>query len=187
MPPLDSPPAPSTRAPARWRRAAVLIAMAAALAWVALPGALRFGDDPTPARLDSLPVTTLQGRPAGFVALAAGRPLVVNLWASWCPPCRHEMPLLAAAQQARRDIAFSFANQGEDGLAAEHYLAQSGLTLEAVLLDPGQAIGKAAGSRALPITLFFDAGGRLVETHVGALTAASLDASLRRAAPAKAG
>jgi thiol-disulfide isomerase/thioredoxin len=184
MPTLDST-RPSTARSPRWRQAAVLVALAAALAWVALPGALRFGADPTPATLDALPLVTLQGAPAALVRHAAGRPLVINLWASWCPPCRHEMPLLAAVQQARRDVAFAFANQGEDVLAAEHYLAESGLALDGVLLDPGKAIGRAAGSRALPITLFFDAGGRLVRTHVGALTPASLDAALRRAAPPK--
>jgi len=169
----------------RLARMLLLVGLAIALAWIALPGALRFGRDPTPAALDALPIAMLNGGTTGLVGRAAGRPLVVNLWATWCPPCRHEMPLLADAQRRRPDVAFAFANQGEDAATAQRYLADSGLALDHVLLDPGRAIGAATGSRALPVTLFYAADGRLVETHVGALTAGSLEAALRRIAPAR--
>ncbi|MEO6742970.1 MAG: TlpA disulfide reductase family protein [Caldimonas sp.] len=165
------------------RKALPLAALAIALAWIALPGALRFGADPPVSAIDALPIAPLQGGPAGLAARAAGRPLVVNLWATWCGPCRHEMPLLAEAQRKRSDIAFAFANQGEDAATAQRYLADGGLALDHVLLDPGKAIGAAIGSRALPITLFYAADGRLIDTHVGALTAGSLEAALRRIAP----
>ena len=167
------------------RKALPLAALAIALAWIALPGALRFGADPTVATLDALPIAPLQGAPIGLKQRAGGRPLVVNLWATWCGPCRHEMPLLADAQKKRPDVAFAFANQGEDAATAQRYLTDSGLALDHVLLDLGKAIGAAAGSRALPVTLFFTADGRLVDTHVGALTAGSLDAALRRITPAR--
>jgi thiol-disulfide isomerase/thioredoxin len=166
-------------------RALLLVALAAGLAWLASPGALRFGRDPTPAMLDALPVAMLDGAPGGLVERAAGRPLVVNLWATWCGPCRHEMPLLGDAQRRRSDIAFAFANQGEDAATAQRYLGESNLALDHVLLDPGRAIGAAIGSRALPITLFYRADGRLVDTHVGALTAGSLEAALRRVVAAR--
>jgi thiol-disulfide isomerase/thioredoxin len=166
-------------------RALLLVALAAGLAWLASPGALRFGRDPTPAMLDALPVAMLDGAPGGLVGRAAGRPLVVNLWATWCGPCRHEMPLLGDAQRRRSDVAFAFANQGEDAATAQRYLSESNLALDHVLLDPGRAIGAAIGSRALPITLFYRADGRLVDTHVGALTAGSLEAALRRIVAAR--
>ena len=167
------------------RKALLLVALAIGLAWIAVPGALRFGNDPSVQALDALPVAMLNGPANGLAARAAGRPLVVNLWATWCGPCRHEMPLLAEAQRKRQDIAFAFANQGEDAATAQRYLAESNLALDHVLLDPGKAIGTAAGSRALPVTLFFAADGRLVDTHVGALTAGSLDATLRRLVAAR--
>ena len=167
------------------RRALLLVVLAIGLAWIALPGALRFGNDPSIQSLDALPVALLSGPANGLVGRAAGRPLVVNLWATWCGPCRHEMPLLADAQRRRTDVAFAFANQGEDAATAQRYLADSGLALDHVLLDPGKAIGAATGSRALPITLFYAADGRLVDTHVGALTAGSLEAALRRITPAR--
>jgi len=166
-------------------RALLLVVLAAGLAWIASPGALRFGRDPTPAMLDALPIAMLDGAPGGLVGRAAGRPLVVNLWATWCGPCRHEMPLLADAQRRRSDVAFAFANQGEDAATAQRYLAESNLALDHVLLDPGRAIGAAIGSRALPVTLFYRADGRLADTHVGALTAGSLEAALRRIVAAR--
>src|SRR5690606_40886240 len=60
----------------------------------------------------SLALTKLEG---GEVRLPTfiGQPTVVNLWATWCPPCRREMPVLRDAQQRYPDIAFIFANQGE--------------------------------------------------------------------------
>ena len=116
-----------------------------------------------------------------MAALAAGQPLVVNLWASWCPPCRREMPVLAAAQQRTSGVRFVFANQGEDAAAVLRYLAASNkeLQLSNVVFDPTAALGRAVGSKALPTTLFYDATGRLVDTHLGELSAASLASKLQ--------
>lgn len=44
-----------------------------------------------------------------------GQPIVVNLWATWCPPCRREMPMMARVAAERRDVSFVFANQSESG------------------------------------------------------------------------
>lgn len=120
------------------------------------------------------------GQPATLASAAAGRPAVVNLWASWCGPCRAEMPVLAAAQQRDAGVAFLFANQGERADVVQAYLARERLELRDVLLDERSALGPAVGSRGLPTTLFYDAQGRLVDAHVGVLSAASLDARLQR-------
>ena len=104
---------------------------------------------------------------------------MVNLWASWCAPCRAEMPLLAAAQQRERDVRFVFVNQGETAAAVQAYLQREGLALEGVWLDPTSALGPAVGSRGLPTTLFYDARGRRVDAHFGVLNAAALQARLR--------
>jgi thiol-disulfide isomerase/thioredoxin len=128
--------------------------------------------------LPALALLTPAGAPVKLAALAHGKPVVLNLWASWCPPCRKEMPLLAAAQQRRRDVVFVFVNQGEDGQAVSAYLNGNQLALENVVLDTSSAIGRELGSSALPTTLFYDAGGKLAASHLGLLSAATLESKL---------
>lgn len=123
-----------------------------------------------------MPQLALPGTDGTTVRLASfeGRPTVVNLWATWCPPCQREMPVLQEAQAARPDVHFVFLNQGESPQQVGAYLARSGLQLRNVLLDARGEAGTALGHRALPTTLFFDASGRLVDTRVGELSEASL-------------
>jgi thiol-disulfide isomerase/thioredoxin len=123
-----------------------------------------------------LPELSLRSLDGQAVALDSfrGRPTVVNLWATWCPPCRREMPALQRAQASRPDTHFIFVNQGESAEQVHRYLRHSGLALRQVLLDPkGQASARFSQS-ALPTTLFFDAQGRLVDLRVGELSHATL-------------
>ena len=110
-----------------------------------------------------MPAVTLAelgtGRVLDLRAAARGRPVVVNLWASWCGPCRQEMPLLAAAQQRETRVGFVFVNQDEPAFTVQAYLAREGLRLREVLLDAGAKLGPAVGSRGLPTTLFYAARG----------------------------
>ena len=75
-------------------------------------------------------------------------------------------------------MRFVFANQGDGASAAQRYLMAGQLGLVNVVLDPGASLGRSIGSRALPTTLFYDASGRLVDTHLGELSAASLASKL---------
>lgn len=152
--------------------------VAGMLAWLALGGTallLRQSAPPLP----TVELSSLDGSPAQLEAYI-GRPIVLNLWATWCPPCRREMPVLEDAQQRYPDVAFVLVNQGESQAEVQSFLQQQGLALQDVLLDPRSAVMRDTGSRALPTTLFFDANGRLVDTHMGELTRASLASTLRR-------
>lgn len=130
--------------------------------------------------LPAIELTGLQdGRLRALPELTGGQPTVINLWASWCGPCRAEMPMLAAAQQRERGVRFLFVNQGESAAAVQAYLQREGLALDGVWLDPSSRAGPAFGSRGLPTTLFFDAAGRRVDAHFGVLNAAALQARLQ--------
>jgi len=127
-----------------------------------------------------LPEVSLQKADGRTVQLTAyqGRPLVINLWATWCPPCRREMPVLQQAQHDHPDITFLFVNQGETPQTVSTFLATTGLNLSHVLFDGGGQLAQKVGSMALPTTLFYNADGRLVGSHLGELSRASLSHAL---------
>ena len=128
-------------------------------------------------KLPTLALVSLQGNTVDL-AQFAGKPTVVNLWATWCPPCVREMPVLHAAQVRNPEVNFVFINQGESAQRVGPWLAARNLLLRNVLLDTeGQAV-KVFKQRGLPTTLFFDANGRLVSTRTGELSKASLTEKL---------
>ena len=129
--------------------------------------------------LPALTLATLQGQPVALQQFA-GKPVVVNLWATWCPPCRREMPVLAAAQQRHPDVHFVFANQGESAQKVEAFLTGDGLALRNVLLDARGEVARHFGHRALPTTLFFDARGVLADVRIGEVSQATLTERLAR-------
>lgn len=130
-------------------------------------------------QLPSAQIFRLDGRPLSLQAYA-GRPVVINLWATWCPPCRREMPVFETAQTVFPDIAFIMANQGETKQKVEAFLEKESLDLELVLLDPSSALMSSMKAGGLPTTLFFDAKGSLVDFHMGELTHASLAHTVRQ-------
>ena len=147
------------------------------VAWGGLLGALWLMQQSS-VSLPTMEMTTLDDERVSLAAMS-GRPVVVNLWATWCPPCRREMPVLAEGQQTRPDVAFVFANQGEGPDLIREYLDGEGLALTNVLLDPFSSLMQEMGARGLPTTLFFDADGRLVDFHMGELTQAGLASKLQ--------
>ncbi len=142
---------------------------------------------PAPIAMPALQLSTLDGQPMALTGFS-GKPTVINLWATWCPPCQREMPVLEQAQAANPDIHVVFVNQGETQQDVAAFLDRFRLkTLANVLLDPQHRTGMALGHRGLPTTLFFDARGQLVDTRVGQLSEATLAQRLSelRASPAR--
>lgn len=155
------------------RRPLSLGLLAGTLAW-AMSGAPGMLGMKGQTALPAVELKTLSGAATHLAALSHGKPMVVNLWATWCPPCRREMPVLAEAQRRETGVTFVFVSQGDDAAKVQRYLSSSQLKLENVLIDAGSELGRAIGSTALPTSLFYDASGHLVNSHVGALSTATL-------------
>ncbi|WP_338760138.1 TlpA disulfide reductase family protein [Massilia sp. METH4] len=151
--------------------------IAGSLAWF-MSGASSVATMGEQQAVPAVALTAMDGSAATLAQVAARKPLVVNLWATWCPPCRHEMPVLAQAQRDHPEVAFVFVNQGEAAGTVAAYLGRAGLQLDHSLLDQPKALGQSVGSLALPTTFFYDERGRLADTHIGMLSAATLRAKL---------
>jgi len=117
---------------------------------------------------------------SAFVArsVAAGRPTVINLFASWCGPCEREMPLLNRV--AGRELGTDFLGVAHlDARAdAERFVAEQRVVFTTVL-DLGGEVAAAVGGRGLPVTVAFDRDGVMVGRVFGELTEDSLEALLR--------
>ena len=162
-------------------RHAVRTPMIAALSvasavWCVGSVALAMADSDRP--LSARPVPTAAGTSAALSDFK-GKPVIVNLWATWCPPCQRELPLLQRAQLEHPEIEFVFLNEGEAGAHVAAFLAARGLALRNVLLDLKGQAGAEYGGGALPTTLMFDAQGGLVGTHLGELSAQTLAEGLQ--------
>lgn len=152
------------------------LTLGASLLWLALMAWAPLGGGMALQALPDLTLEDLEGETVNLADLEGER-VIVNLWATWCPPCRREMPLLAEVD-ARDDVTVVVVNQGEELLPVVRYLDAEGLAFAHALLDPRQRMMVASGSPGLPTTLLFDAEGRGRERHVGEVTRATLDAWL---------
>lgn len=110
----------------------------------------------------------------------AGRPTVVNLWATWCPPCRKEMPMLVEAASDRRDVNFVFANQGEGPTSIVAYMSAAGLKIDNLLLDQFRSLSQHYAVQGYPATVFLDARGVARKIHYGEITREALEAQLAK-------
>lgn len=98
------------------------------------------------------------------LASYAGRPVLVNFWASWCEPCREEMPALQAL--ARRGFVVLTVAVADRDADARRFLDQAGVALP-LLFDREQRISKAWGVRLLPYTVVLDSRHRVVARAQG--------------------
>ncbi len=108
-----------------------------------------------------------------------GRPLVLNVWASWCVPCRREMPAFQSVYlRARGTVGFLGVDYLDEDSAARRLAADTGVTYPLAADPKGTQVAK-LGVTALPTTLFFSADGVLRGRRFGELTADRLRAAIR--------
>lgn len=117
--------------------------------------------------VDDLPAVTAAGFEAHLAELE--KPAVVNVWASWCLPCRSEAPLLDEAhRQFGDEIEFIGIDVQDSQPAAKQFLSEFGLEFTH-FFDRDRAIPNLYGGLGTPITMFFARHGELISIHNGVI------------------
>jgi len=98
-----------------------------------------------------------------------GMPVVLNFWATWCPPCRVEMPYFESANQLYDgQVAIFGLNQAESAAVIEDYIHKNGLTYP-MLIDEDMRVNNLYGVLNLPTTIFIDKNGIVREVLIGTI------------------
>jgi thiol-disulfide isomerase/thioredoxin len=123
---------------------------------------------------------TLAGTEVSLSSLK-GRPVILNFWASWCPPCRVEMPLLMAAYRAHRDaglevVAINLTDQ-EAAKDIRKFVAEFQMPFAVALDTKGKTWGR-YGLLALPTTVFVSSDGTVRLVNSGPINGQTLDRDL---------
>jgi cytochrome c biogenesis protein CcmG, thiol:disulfide interchange protein DsbE len=122
----------------------------------------------------SLPVLSQSGQKVSLAAYA-GRPLIVNFFASWCQPCQQETPLLARFYRAEHGkVALVGLDENDVLGSAKSFTRKEGVSYP-VGFDPETIAASAYGVAALPQTFFLNAKHRIVDRVFGAVTMADLN------------
>ena len=118
--------------------------------------------------LPAVEITSVADGATTVQADALRGPALVNLWATWCGPCRAEMPAFQAVAGDLGDVHVLGINEGDTGDKASSFLTDVGVTFDQYL-DPDGAISAELRISGLPATIVLDADGKVVSIHSGAL------------------
>jgi cytochrome c biogenesis protein CcmG/thiol:disulfide interchange protein DsbE len=111
----------------------------------------------------------------------AGKPVIVNFWASWCAPCQKETPLLARWYSRHRDVNLVGLDENDSAAAAVKFAKAKGVTYP-LGFDPRVKVALSYGVQAgIPQTFFLNARHQIVDRVYGALTTAGLNRGFRLA------
>ncbi len=160
--------------------AATAVFLVAAVA-ISVAGTRSSGSSPQPDPVAPGFTLTALGDPGHHITLSqyAGKPLIVNFWASWCPPCQQETPLLArwyAGQHGH--VILVGLDENDNAASALKFARAKGVTYP-IGTDPQLAAANAYGVVALPQTFFLNAQHRIVDRVYGAVTLADLAKGVR--------
>jgi len=160
-----------------------IVVLCAGLVWIwvskAPPGSVSSGGIPAPQTGFQAPDFELVSLDGELFRLSElrGRPALVNFWASWCVPCRSEMPALERVYQKYRDQGFLIlavnATHQDDLDKARAFTAELGLSFP-TLLDQSGEVSKLYQVRALPSSFFIDARGVIQDVIIGGPMAEAL-------------
>lgn len=162
--PTDAP-AP-TAAPAATENAALAATHAPDGAAAAFPSTdfTMYKPDGTPLKLSDL----------------AGQPIVLNFWATWCPPCRAELPDFQAAYETYGDrVTFVMLNVSESIETAQAFFAENGYTFP-LYADLDDDASNAYVVTGIPTTIMYDAAGNILDSHIGMIDGNTLTEGINK-------
>lgn len=146
-----------------------------------LPAPIDDGGLPAPIAGQPAPDFKLKTLDGGEVSLSQfrGQPVLINFWASWCPPCRLEMPDLVRAYEAHKAEGFvilgidlTFQDSIPDVRA---FVEEFQMTFPVLLDETGVVTTEVYRLRGLPMSIFVDRTGIVSRVHIGAMTAGQID------------
>jgi len=149
----------------RWKRTLGLLSV---LLTLVIPGSGLFANTSREQAV-SFSLNNLSGMPVTLEQYR-GQVLLVNFWATWCPPCVHELPSIQALKDNFPEQPFEVLalNMGERGKDIERFLRTFKTKLNfPILLNADLNVAKKWNVRAMPTTLFIDKSGRIAELHIG--------------------
>ncbi|WP_163512286.1 TlpA family protein disulfide reductase [Fodinicola acaciae] len=156
----------------RWLAAMLAVAVVAGCAAAPVPfQGSGFAACPRPAAGGKLPAVTVtcmdgSGQTVSLDRLT-GRPMVVNLWASWCAPCGQEMPAFQRLHSKARDNLVVLGVATKDDPTRSVQAAQDVGIRFANVFDPNAAVERGLGRANLPVTVFVDAKGAVTYLYAG--------------------
>lgn len=109
-----------------------------------------------------------------------GKPVVVQVWASWCPICNEEAPDIAAFQKDNPDVAFVGVNVEDTQSEALAYKQRHGLAHESDIADPDREVEGQLGLTGQPNSVLIDEQGRIVQIFPGAVAKEQLEEALKK-------
>ena len=119
---------------------------------------------------------------ASILGLASGKPLFLNFWATWCPPCVEEMPAIEAMYKKHGDrLNFAAVSVDNETGVVPAFISSRGLTLPVYI---GSDLNKIANDYyldAIPRSILVGADGSIIAEHAGGMTEAELEAFLSKA------
>lgn len=158
----------------------------AVLAVVVLAGGLAIGNalfnrEQIPRAGDKAPPFQVGDLEGGRRSLSewAGKPLVLNFWGTFCPPCTEEMPALQrqSAKWAERGVGVVGMNLGENAVTVRSFIQQYGIRFP-IYMDVDDTVRKAYGVNQYPTTFFIRPDGRIHKIIIGKMDEATIDSTV---------
>ena len=109
-----------------------------------------------------------------------GKPVVLNFWATWCGPCRNDLPAIQkAAEHLGDNVVFAAVDQGEEADLVQSFVEEMGLTFT-VPMDAGGEVGVVYNVTGLPTTFFIDRNGVIQSLWMGEMNSVTLAENIAR-------